>query len=205
LKKHLQCKKECLPKQANISRNALLVRLERERVGKTKICDICNKVISKANYARHQLLFHDKHKASQTSITQHDVASSSNQHNEQEDDEQDDEQIDEEDETNDVVTETVVVEQERKRKKKKHKVSSGLRQAVWTRYVGFEHGETPCLCCKTTRINPFTFHCGHVVASANGGQLTIDNIRPICSGCNCSMGATNMREYAAKYFNVTII
>jgi hypothetical protein len=30
-------------------------------------------------------------------------------------------------------------------------------------------------------ITPFTFTCGHVIAEENGGTISIDNLRPICS------------------------
>jgi len=33
-----------------------------------------------------------------------------------------------------------------------------------------------------------TFHTGHIVAVADGGSNHIDNLEPICSSCNYSMG-----------------
>ena len=44
-----------------------------------------------------------------------------------------------------------------------------------------------------------SFHCGHIVAEANGGQLKMDNLKPICSSCNSSMGMTNMVVFMKIY------
>ena len=33
----------------------------------------------------------------------------------------------------------------------------------------------------------------------NGGEAKVDNIRPICSDCNLSMGSTNMDVFMEKY------
>ena len=39
------------------------------------------------------------------------------------------------------------------------------------------------------------YECGHVESEATGGDMSIENLRPICSSCNKSMGIKNMREY----------
>ncbi len=43
------------------------------------------------------------------------------------------------------------------------------------------------------------FVCGHIIAEANGGELKLDNLKPICVSCNSSMGVQNMNEYIQKY------
>ena len=40
-----------------------------------------------------------------------------------------------------------------------------------------------------------TYECGHVHAEKNGGSNTLNNLRPICSGCNRSMGIKNMELF----------
>ena len=47
--------------------------------------------------------------------------------------------------------------------------------------------------------NLYSFECGHVVSEKNGGKPTIDNLRPICSFCNKSVGTMNMEEFKKKY------
>jgi 5-methylcytosine-specific restriction endonuclease McrA len=90
-------------------------------------------------------------------------------------------------------------------KRKKYKLSKTLRQLVWKQYVGMQIGETLCVCCKSNTINCFDFQCGHVVARANGGDDTVDNIRPICPTCNGSMGTMNMRDFAERVCKVKIV
>jgi len=87
------------------------------------------------------------------------------------------------------------------RKNKKQTITHSLRVACWNKYIGEEVGRTTCLCCKSTFITQLNFHCGHVIAEAVGGTINIDNLRPICSSCNSSMGTTNMHEFALKNFN----
>jgi 5-methylcytosine-specific restriction endonuclease McrA len=76
-----------------------------------------------------------------------------------------------------------------------------LRNAVWNTYTGGpEVGEILCACCETTRITQQTFECGHIIAAAEGGSCSVDNMRPVCRGCNRSMGKTNMQEFKRKHF-----
>lgn len=70
-----------------------------------------------------------------------------------------------------------------------------LKLQVWCYYIGREKGIAKCFCCKIRDIEKDSFHCGHVVAEKNGGELNLDNLRPICGSCNSAMGSTNMEEY----------
>jgi 5-methylcytosine-specific restriction endonuclease McrA len=72
-------------------------------------------------------------------------------------------------------------------------------------YMGSGAGDGPCVCCKTKLISTFDFVCGHVKAEANGGETTVDNLRPICASCNSSMGTMNMQEFCRKYFKHDLI
>ncbi len=49
-----------------------------------------------------------------------------------------------------------------------------------------------------TMIDPFTFEAGHIESVANGGPNTFDNLIPICSTCNKSMGKENMIDFILK-------
>jgi len=87
-----------------------------------------------------------------------------------------------------------------RQKQAKSKVPKALREAVWNTYVGNSVGEVKCHCCTVNMMTQMNFHCGHVTAFANGGLTTLDNLRPICSSCNLSMGTENLLEFKATYF-----
>ena len=87
-----------------------------------------------------------------------------------------------------------------KGKKKKACIPLAVKRVVWNTYIGEEVGKTKCLCCNVTDITQMTFHCGHVVSENKGGPTTVDNLRPICSTCNLSMGTENMQDFIRKYF-----
>lgn len=55
--------------------------------------------------------------------------------------------------------------------------------------------EAKCRAGCGENVNVFDFECGHVVAKSKGGEDKVDNLRPICSTCNKSMGVMNMEEY----------
>ncbi len=89
-------------------------------------------------------------------------------------------------------------------KKMKKKIAPIMRFDVWKTYVG-NFIEAKCFCCWKTSITPFTycntFHAGHIMSEANGGEITLGNLLPICKDCNSSMGTTNWDEYINKYTN----
>jgi len=74
----------------------------------------------------------------------------------------------------------------------KKPIPKKIKQLVWNTYIGEDRGTNVCLCCGVTKISQMDFHCGHVISEANGGRITVDNLRPICALCNTSMGRTNM-------------
>jgi hypothetical protein len=84
-------------------------------------------------------------------------------------------------------------------KRKKKSIPQILRELVWNKKVGKEKGVTKCFCCKVTEISQLKFQCGHIISEYNGGLTNIDNLLPICSLCNASMGRTNMYEFINKY------
>lgn len=79
---------------------------------------------------------------------------------------------------------------------KKKSIPKAIKIQVWNKYIGEEIGKHKCLCCKTRDITQASFHCGHVIAEANGGETTVDNMRPICELCNKSMGTLNMLDFS---------
>lgn len=84
------------------------------------------------------------------------------------------------------------------KKTPKSKLPVALRNAVWSEYIGAEVGSAKCFCCGREPILRSNYECGHVTSRAKGGSDTLDNLRPICGGCNKSMGTQNMFEFAKK-------
>jgi hypothetical protein len=86
------------------------------------------------------------------------------------------------------------------KKTKKKTIPKALKSAVWIKYIGKDIGITKCICCNSHDISQLDFDCGHVIAEALGGETILENLRPICSKCNKSMGVMNMEEFTLKYF-----
>jgi 5-methylcytosine-specific restriction endonuclease McrA len=85
-----------------------------------------------------------------------------------------------------------------KKKVKKEKIPATLKNIVWHKY--FETSLTGlCQCCKVENISKAIFDAGHIISEKNGGQVILENLKPICKLCNSSMGKTNMDEFMKKY------
>ena len=82
---------------------------------------------------------------------------------------------------------------------KKKYIPLVVKRKVWDKWIGRSIGTHLCLCCKLTEISQMSFHCGHVISEKNGGNVCVDNLRPICQSCNSSMGSKNMDEFIKKY------
>ena len=83
---------------------------------------------------------------------------------------------------------------------RKQKIPKALRESVWISHCG-KVFERPCLTswCQN-RINAFNFQAGHNIPESRGGTMAIDNLLPICSRCNLSMGNQyTFTEWSAKF------
>jgi len=69
------------------------------------------------------------------------------------------------------------------------------KQEIWEHYIGIDIGRTKCLCCNLNDINQFSFHNGHILAKSKGGDMSKQNLVPICSQCNGSMHDENMIDF----------
>jgi hypothetical protein len=83
--------------------------------------------------------------------------------------------------------------------KTKKSLPKKIRMLVWNKYIGEKCGVGQCICCKSTEISQSAFHCGHVVSSCEGGDDSIENLRPICPECNLSMSTMNMNDFIKQY------
>ena len=72
--------------------------------------------------------------------------------------------------------------------KRKDKIPVALREAVWVHRQGrsFE-GKCLTIWCPNI-ITVFDFQCGHDVPESKGGPTILENLYPLCSRCNLSMG-----------------
>lgn len=73
-------------------------------------------------------------------------------------------------------------------------IPQALRSTVWRTYIG-KNFKGICFCCGKIEINPDIFECGHIKSVKHGGETTVDNLRPICSLCNRSMGSKHMEDF----------
>lgn len=85
-------------------------------------------------------------------------------------------------------------------KKERKSIPKKIRDELWFKYFGYETAKGYCYVCNC-ELHMSKFEAGHVISDAEGGDVIIDNLRPICSGCNKSMGNENLYEYRKKYYN----
>jgi hypothetical protein len=81
---------------------------------------------------------------------------------------------------------------------KKERIPATVRNIVWVTHF-HESKKGKCWLCKVEDISSANFECGHVVSEKNGGKPTIDNLKPVCSFCNKSVGTMNMEDFRRKY------
>ena len=88
--------------------------------------------------------------------------------------------------------------QKKMRGKRKAKIHAALREQVWLRYAG-PNFQAKCAThwCQNP-INCFNFQCGHIQAESLGGPTVLENLTPLCSRCNQSMGTMHMEAWNAK-------
>jgi len=73
---------------------------------------------------------------------------------------------------------------------KKKSIPKALREAMWLKHNGkvFENKCATIWC--PNMINVYTAQAGHNIPESKGGPTTLENLYPICSRCNLSMGNT---------------
>jgi hypothetical protein len=100
---------------------------------------------------------------------------------------------------NELPTEVTEQTETKKPKKKKEKIPAAVRKIVWNTYIGKDNNTGKCLCCNAEEISNTNFECGHIKSEKNGGEVNIENLRPICGHCNKSIGGNNMDEFMDRY------
>ena len=87
---------------------------------------------------------------------------------------------------------------------KKKAIPKHVKTLVWNKYIGGDKAKSACMRCRQEEIGIRSFHCGHVIAESKGGDMTINNLRPICAACNGSMGTMSMNEFTSQFFGWSI-
>lgn len=80
----------------------------------------------------------------------------------------------------------------------KQKIPSKLRENLWRHIYGEKNiEECPISFCNNIldNLKKNGWDAGHIISEYNGGKLILDNLKPICKSCNCSMGSKNWNEY----------
>lgn len=81
----------------------------------------------------------------------------------------------------------------------KKKIPSALRQQAWIKQFGIPEYKCPVTWCQN-KITPFSFDAGHNIPESKGGKTSIENLIPVCRGCNLGMGDRyTIEEWNAKY------
>jgi hypothetical protein len=88
---------------------------------------------------------------------------------------------------------------ENKNIKARKTIPKKTREAIWKRDCG-DNIAGKCYCCSVGISALGSWHAGHIVAQANGGTDTYDNLRVVCSPCNLAMGVENMEEFKKRCY-----
>ena len=82
---------------------------------------------------------------------------------------------------------------------KKATIPKPIKMEIWRIHCGetFEHA--CCISFCNNRMTPFDFEAGHIQAEAEGGEVSVENLIPICSKCNKSMGKKHLREWEQEH------
>lgn len=79
-------------------------------------------------------------------------------------------------------------------------IPKSVKDKLWDDTFGHHSGIGKCYVCEK-EINSKRFDCGHIKAVVDGGTNALNNLKPICSTCNSSMGSTNLEDFKKEYFS----
>jgi len=81
---------------------------------------------------------------------------------------------------------------------KRKSIPKKVKNDVFIKRNGREYKGVCFVCDKPISI--VNFHTGHIKSVCYGGDNSIDNLEPICAGCNLSMGKENLQTYKDTYY-----
>jgi len=82
---------------------------------------------------------------------------------------------------------------------KRKPIKKGIRDKVWLKYMR-DKTQGKCYCCRIKLIHFTDFEVGHDKSVYAGGSDHINNLRPICRGCNREMGTKSIEWWRKKYY-----
>lgn len=82
---------------------------------------------------------------------------------------------------------------------KRIQIPKTVRNAVWNNYIGETIGVAKCFAGCNRHITWQNYECGHIIAQARGGKTELNNLVPICSQCNKSIGVRNLEQFRKDY------
>jgi hypothetical protein len=92
-------------------------------------------------------------------------------------------------------TESTISEITTKTKNIKARIPKALKIQVWNEYIGIDIGRAKCMVCEVREITQSSFHCAHIIAEVNGGEMNVENMRPCCELCNKSMSTQHLIKF----------
>ena len=72
---------------------------------------------------------------------------------------------------------------------RKQHIPKALREQCWVHNFGKKYEHKCYIKWCSNKITVFDFHVGHNIPECKGGKLCLENVKPICSRCNHSMGS----------------
>ena len=81
---------------------------------------------------------------------------------------------------------------------RRKRIPQSLRIAVWNKHIGRVY-EGKCYVGCGEIITPFNFECGHIISHKENGRIELDNLVPICSTCNKSIGTKNVHTFIKEH------
>ena len=79
------------------------------------------------------------------------------------------------------------------------KINRKRRREVWEKRNGPNSTQGPCYVCQQN-ISIHDFECGHIESVFYGGGIELNNLEPICRGCNNAMSAENLEDYKKRMY-----
>jgi hypothetical protein len=149
------------------------------------VCDVCKKIFTdKSNMYRHRR----KHNEEDLLDDKDKIKELKNE-------------VDELRKQNEQLLELLETKNKKMVIKRKKWIAKGLKMSVWNENFGITCGEHECYIGCGRKISQGNFECGHIIAESKGGTIHIDNLKPVCSQCNKSMGTINLEEFKKNFFD----
>lgn len=76
----------------------------------------------------------------------------------------------------------------------KERIPDYIKYGCWKNYAG-NRRKVDCWVNCGDQITIHSFHAGHIRAENEGGEMRVENFRPICGRCNSSIGTKHMHDF----------